>query len=85
MPASLLTQHHLLPRERGGTAEHTVPLCRPCHGHVHATYDNHTLARAFATIDALRRDPQIARFVKFIRKQDVGARFSSRTSRSKRR
>lgn len=85
MPTSLLTDHHLLPRSRGGGPDDTVPLCRPCHGHVHATYDNHTLGNALNTIDALRRDAKLARFVRFIRKQDVGARFSSRASRDRRR
>jgi hypothetical protein len=85
MPASLLTEHHLLPRQKGGTSEHTVPMCRPCHGHVHATYDNHTLAVALSSLDALRRDERIARFVRFIRKQDVAASFRSARSRSRRR
>ena len=84
MPASLLTDHHLLPRQKGGTSEHTVPMCRPCHGHIHATYDNQTLAVALNSLDALRRDERIARFVRFIRKQDVGASFRSRIAHTKR-
>jgi hypothetical protein len=83
----MITDHHLIPRERGGGADDTVSLCRSCHGHLHAIYDNKTLASDFATIEALRRDPQIQKFVRFIRKQDPAARFSSatRTSRRKRR
>lgn len=80
VPASLLTEHHLVPREHGGGKDDTVPMCRPCHGHVHAIYDNKTLAAAFATLDSLRRDPQVRKFVKFIRKQDPAARFSSATA-----
>lgn len=73
----MITDHHLVPRERGGKAEHKVPMCRPCHGHVHAIYDNKTLAAVFDTIESLRRDPAIQKFVRFIRKQDPAAKFSS--------
>jgi hypothetical protein len=81
----MITDHHLVPRERGGTVAEVVPLCRPCHGHVHATYDNKTLASDFATIEALRRDPRLQKFVRFIRKQDPAARFSSATTSSRRK
>jgi 5-methylcytosine-specific restriction enzyme A len=77
VPRQIITDHHLIPREEGGMAEHRIPMCRPCHGHLHAIYDNKTLAAAFSTIDSLRRDPQVKKFVKFIRKQDPAARFRS--------
>lgn len=85
IPRHLITRHHLLPREEGGGPEHTADLCKACHGHLHALYDNRTLARQFATLDALRRDPQVLKFVKFIRKQSPTATFRSSTTRKKRR
>lgn len=77
VPRAVITEHHLVPRERGGKPEHVVPMCRPCHGHVHALFDNKTLAASLNTLDALRRAPDVARFVRFIRKQDPAARFHS--------
>ncbi len=77
VPGAIITEHHLLPKEEGGTEEHKVPMCRPCHGHIHASYDNRTLAKALSTLAALRRDAKIARFVKFIRKQDASSVFRS--------
>lgn len=77
VPASVITDHHLVPREEGGGPEHKIPMCRPCHGHLHALYDNRTLAVAFPTIESLRTDPQVLKFVRFIRKQDPAARFRS--------
>lgn len=85
MPLELLTEHHLVPREEGGQPEHKTPMCKPCHGHVHATYDNRTLANALNTLDALRRDPAIQKFVRFIRKQSPTTGFRSRSARGKRR
>lgn len=88
VPRAIITEHHLVPRQKGGTEEHKVPMCRPCHGHIHATYDNHTLAAALNSLDALRRDPAILKFIKFIRKQDAASvfrsDFASRRSRRKR-
>lgn len=77
VPRAIITEHHLVPREEGGKEEHKVPMCKPCHGHIHATYDNRTLAQALSTLDALRRDPNILKFIKFIRKQDPAAKFQS--------
>src|SRR5947209_5739545 len=50
-----LTKHHCLPRERGGSAEDVELLCSQCHGMVHATYTNRTLAAQYPTIMELRK------------------------------
>ena len=64
------TVHHLTPREAGGALLPTAPLCRPCHKQVHALYTNRDLvALGLTTVEALQRDPAIARFLKWIRKQ----------------
>lgn len=55
-------------------------MCRPCHGHLHALFDNKTLAADLSTVEALRRDPRVRKFVRFIRKQDPAARFTSALS-----
>ena len=65
----LLTQHHCLPKEKGGTHDHIELICSQCHGMVHATYTNETLAAVYPTIEQLRKAPELARFVKWVRKQ----------------
>lgn len=47
----------------------TARLCRDCHRTVHATWDNRTLARAYATLGQLRAAPELAGYLAFIRKQ----------------
>ena len=42
-----LTKHHCLPRSKGGTTEHVELLCGMCHGMVHATFTNQTLAAVY--------------------------------------
>src|ERR671934_1139450 len=64
-----LTKHHCLPREKGGTREHVEWVCRQCHGMVHATYTNATLAALYPTIERLRQAPELAPFLRWVRKQ----------------
>nr|WP_218647534.1 HNH endonuclease [Sphingobium lactosutens] len=56
--------HHLLPKSRGG--RDVVPLHPICHRTIHATLTNAQLARAYVDRDALRAQPDIARFLDWI-------------------
>jgi len=58
-----------LPREKGGTQEDVELLCPQCHGMIHATYTNQTLAAVFPTIDRLRKAPELSAFLRWVRKQ----------------
>jgi 5-methylcytosine-specific restriction endonuclease McrA len=71
---SRLTKHHCLPREKGGTQEHVELLCPQCHGMVHATYTNQTLAALYPTIDRLRAAPELGPFLRWVRKQPPSRR-----------
>ena len=63
------TVHHLLPKEMGGTFGPTANLCIPCHKQIHALYTNEEIAVRLTTIPKLKEDPQLLRFLKWIRKQ----------------
>jgi len=80
VPQSLITLHHLTPREKGGKAEHRTPLCKPCHKQLHATFGNTDLARTYASIPALLEAPQLQPFLKWIRKQKPARNFRTITS-----
>ncbi len=69
-----LTRHHCLPREKGGTQDHVEMLCPQCHGMVHATYTNETLAALYPTIDKLRAAPELGPFLRWVRKQPPSRR-----------
>ncbi|MGD6841556.1 HNH endonuclease [Bacillus infantis] len=64
-----VTVHHLTPKEFGGTFLPTANLCIPCHKQIHALYPNSELAARLNTIGLLKEDPQIAKFLKWIKKQ----------------
>ena len=75
-----LTKHHCLPRQKGGTREDTELLCRQCHGMVHATYTNATLAVLYPAIEELRQAPELSAYLRWVRKQP-----SSRVKRNRSR
>lgn len=81
--AGQLTKHHCLPREKGGTTEHVTLLCPQCHGMVHATYTNATLAAVYPTIESLRQAPELASYLKWVRKQPASRRKQNRPRRRK--
>jgi 5-methylcytosine-specific restriction protein A len=68
-PAGRLTRHHCLPRQKGGTREDVEMLCSQCHDMVHATYTNQTLAVMFPTILQLRDAPELAPYLRWVKKQ----------------
>jgi 5-methylcytosine-specific restriction enzyme A len=78
-----LTRHHCKPRSRGGTTDHVALICRQCHGMVHATYTNETLAAVYSTIRKLREAPELASFLKWVRKQPSTRRKANKARRRK--
>lgn len=81
IPPAQQDAHHLVPRSEGG--RHTALLHRICHRQVHALFSEAELARDYATADALRAHPDMARFVDWVRSKPPD--FMERTRRSGRR
>ncbi|MGE5608960.1 MAG: HNH endonuclease [Bacillota bacterium] len=80
VPPTLITLHHLTPKQKGGKAEHRTPLCKPCHKQLHAIFSNTELANVYPTIDSLQAAPQLQPFLKWIRKQKPNRNFRTHTS-----
>ena len=78
-----LTKHHCLPRAKGGTREDVELLCPQCHGMVHATYTNATLAALYPTLAKLREAPELAKYLRWVRKQPPSRRKRNRPRRWK--
>lgn len=84
VPSQLITLHHLRPKQKGGKAEDRVPLCKPCHKQIHATFANTDLARMYADLATLRAAPELGPFLKWIRKQKPDRNFRTVMSNSRR-
>ena len=66
-PVVRSSRHHLVPRLKGGTHKGTVLLHAICHNAIHARFSEAELARRLADIDALRADPELARFIAWVK------------------
>lgn len=77
-----LTYHHLIPKKLHRRAPFRkrysktelgagVYVCRLCHDGLHALYDELTLAKRFADLRAIAKDPAIRRHVAWVGKQKV--------------
>jgi hypothetical protein len=60
--------HHSVPKSRGG--RETVPVHPICHRAIHAALSNKDLERDYASGDALRGHPELARFVAWVACKD---------------
>lgn len=83
------SQHHLIPKLKGGKGGPTILVHHICHQEIHATLTEAELARAFNTPEALRAHPHLATFFAWVAKRppefhDRG-RGSLRKQRSRKR
>lgn len=73
-----LTVHHLVPRQavkrKKAEPGPTADLCSACHKQIHALFDNAYLAQHLNTIDKLQAEPQLQKFLTWIRKQRANKR-----------
>lgn len=63
---SAITKHHLIPLEKGGKKFETLSLCRTCHEQIHALFTNRELAVYYHTLESLKKDQKIIKFLRFI-------------------
>ncbi len=63
------SQHHLIPKLKGGKGGPMVLLHDICHREIHATLTEAELARSFCTISALRAHPRLAKFIAWVAKR----------------
>ncbi len=74
-----VSMHHLIPKSEGGSL--TAPLCSACHKTLHSFFTNRTLANELCSIETLKQEPEIQRYLDWVRKQPdraIRVRTSSR-------
>lgn len=76
--------HHLVPKARGGARLGTVRLHQICHSTIHARYSETELARRLADPESLRADPELARFIAWVRTKPPDFHASTRRARARR-
>ena len=78
------TVHHLVPRAEGGRFGPTARLCATCHRQLHAMFTESTLARELNSLDAILGNPEMRKYLKWVRKQKDGASFRVRRATARR-
>jgi 5-methylcytosine-specific restriction enzyme A len=76
------TVHHLTPKKVGGSFMPTGELCIPCHKQIHSLYTNEELGGRLNTIEDLKRDEKIR---KWIRKQPPSKLVKTKKSKDRRK
>jgi len=73
-PVDRLTVHHLIPRQvtkrKQAESIPTVEICAACHRQIHTLFDNKVLAQDLNSIDRLKQNPSMQRFLRWVQKQD---------------
>lgn len=75
------SDHHLVPKSRGGKA--TIAICRDCHKAIHAIFTNKELAQQYHTVESLLAHDALRRMLSFIARQDPGGRVRMRRPRGR--
>ena len=75
--------HHLIPKLKGGKGGPTILIHHICHKEIHATLSEAELARSYASVDALRAHPRLAKFFKWVAKHPP--QFLSKTTGGRRK
>lgn len=82
-PVGRLTRHHLIPRSRHRKKrarrtftweqmQRVALLCSACHHQIHKTFTEKDLEQEYNTIENLRTQPEIDRFVRWIEDKPHG-------------
>ncbi|QHT68880.1 HNH endonuclease [Rhodocytophaga rosea] len=68
---SMLTYHHLIPKQKGGKYTDTVPLCQPCHTTIHLTFSNRELASEYNSIEKLKSAAPLQKYLQWIQGKPI--------------
>lgn len=82
---SIITKHHLIPLQKGGKKFETLSLCPTCHQQIHALFTNRELATYYHTLESLKRDIKIIKYLKFIENFPGDSHFIIKKSRRARK
>ena len=73
-----LTAHHLIPKQNTKRKNEdpgpTIDICSACHRQIHSLFDNKHLAQELNTLEKLKNDAQMQKFVAWVKKQKPGKR-----------
>lgn len=73
-----LTVHHLIPKQKTKRKNldpgPTVNICSGCHRQIHTLFENSYLAQELNSLEKLRNEPKLQKFLIWVKKQDPNKR-----------
>lgn len=66
------SKHHLIPKCMGGNKGEVVILHEACHKQIHALFTDRQLYKIYNTINKLKNQRDVRRFVRWISKKPLG-------------
>lgn len=75
------SDHHMVPKSRGGKTTETI--CEDCHKAIHAHFTNKELEETYHTPEALLSHEGFAKQIKFLSKQDPGGRTKTKKNKDR--
>ena len=81
-----LTAHHLIPKQntkrKNEDPSPTIDICSACHRQIHSLFDNKYLAQELNTLEKLQNDPDLQKFLSWIKKQKTDKRIQVRSKKA---
>jgi hypothetical protein len=78
------SEHHLVPKSRGGSRGNKAMLHTVCHKQLHALFGDRELEILYNTIENLKAHRDVKRFIKWIHRKPLGFNVKTRISRKNR-
>lgn len=73
-----LTVHHLIPRQytkrKKMPISETIDICSACHKQIHNLFTNKKLGQELNTLDKLKSDSKMEKFLTWVKKQNAQKR-----------
>ena len=66
-----ISKHHLIPKSKGGKNSETILIHNICHQKIHSVFTEKELKEEFHTIDKLKGNEEIIKFIKWVSKKDI--------------
>ena len=81
-----LTAHHLIPKQNTKRKKEdfspTINICSPCHRQIHILFDNKHLAQELNTLEKLKNDEKMQKFLAWVKKQKTDKRIQVQRKKS---
>lgn len=78
-----LTIHHLIPKQKKGQHGPKISICSACHRQIHTLFDNTRLAQQLNSLERLKNESQMQKFLSWVRKQNPDKRVKVNRRKSK--